>query len=172
VVNVLAKSRCQAQISFALQLFGEPNVLISRVTQGAASEIAVPAVVVTAKATASGPSSAAIRLMAAAVTSSASSQLMRRHPGSGSPFGRLRRSGNNSRSDASTSSGEARPLAQIASPVGCDGSGSISPFHYRRSHRNERSGQLWDIPRTPWDIGHYPPHFEQHAAEGPSVDQL
>ncbi len=84
----------------------------------------MPAVVVTAKATASGPLSAAMRRSAAAVSSSASSQLMRCHPGSGSPFGRVRRRGNSSRSGASTSSGEARPLAQSALPVGCDGSGS------------------------------------------------
>ena len=47
----------------------------------------------TAKATASGPLSAAIRRIWAAVSSSASSQVMRRQPGSGSPFGRVRRIG-------------------------------------------------------------------------------
>jgi hypothetical protein len=82
-----------AQISQPLQLLGDPNALTSRSAQGCASEIAVPADVVTAKATASGPLSAAIRRSAAAVSSRASSQLMRRHPGSGSPFGRVRRKG-------------------------------------------------------------------------------
>src|SRR5215469_4313246 len=93
VVNARAYCRCQAQISQALQLFGEPNALINRSTQGCASDIAVPELVVTAKATASGPLSAAIRRIAAAVSSSASSQEMRRQPGLESPFGRVRRTG-------------------------------------------------------------------------------
>ena len=78
------------QISVALQLFGEPNALISRSIQGPASEIAVPADVVTAKATASGPLSSAMRRIAVAVSLRASSQVIRRQPGSGSPFGRVR----------------------------------------------------------------------------------
>src|SRR6266702_3549154 len=61
VVKARAYWRCQAQISTELQLFGEPKALIKRSTQGCASEIAVPEVFVTAKATASGPLSAAIR---------------------------------------------------------------------------------------------------------------
>ena len=106
----------------------------------------MPAEVVTAKATASGPLSAAIRRNAVAVSSSASSQPMRRQPGSASPFGRVRRSGYSSRSAASTSSGEARPLAQIEAPVGCDGSGSIAtnrPFSTTASQpqRDTQSGQ-------------------------------
>jgi hypothetical protein len=75
----------QAQSSVALQLFGEPKALISRSVQGVASEIAVPDGVVTAKATASGPLSAAIRRIAVAVSSSASSQVIRCQPGLGSP---------------------------------------------------------------------------------------
>jgi hypothetical protein len=108
------KSRCQEQ----MQLFGEPKALISRFIQGPASEIAVPEDVVTANATASGPLSFAIRCICLAVWSSASSQLMRSHPGLGSPFGRVRRKGYSSRSAAWTSSGEARPFAQSAAPVG------------------------------------------------------
>src|SRR3974390_3521155 len=87
VVNARAYWRCQAQISHALQLFGEPNALISRSTQGCASDIAVPELVVTPKATASGPLSTAIRRSAAAVWSSSSSQDIRRHPGGWSAFG-------------------------------------------------------------------------------------
>src|ERR1700746_2305570 len=121
VVNARAYWRCQAQISHALQLFGEPNALISRSTQGCASDIAVPELVVTAKATASGPLSDAIRRIAAAVSSSASSHEIRRQPGSGSPFGRVRRIGWSSRSGASTKAGEARPLAHTALPVGVVG---------------------------------------------------
>src|SRR5262249_36496028 len=93
VVNARAYCRCQAQISHALQLFGEPNALISRSTQGCASDIAVPELVVTAKGTDSGPSLDAIGRIAAAVLPSASSQEMRCQPGSGSPFGRVRRTG-------------------------------------------------------------------------------
>ena len=71
---------------------------------------------------------------------------MRCQPGSGSPFGRVRRSGNNRRSRASTSSGAARPLAQSALPVGCDGSGSSAtsrPSSTTASHpqRETQSGQ-------------------------------
>src|SRR5262249_39696896 len=47
----------------------------------------------TLKQTASGPSRSAIRRIADAVRSRASSQLTRCQPGSGSPFGRVRRSG-------------------------------------------------------------------------------
>jgi len=126
VVKARANWRCHEQISTELQLFGEPKALISRSTQGCASESAVPALVVTPKATASGPLSAAMRDSAGAVSSSASSQEIRCQPGSGSPFGRVRRTGWSSRSDASISAGEARPLAHRALPVGCDGSGSIA----------------------------------------------
>src|ERR1051325_4773548 len=93
VVNWRAYWRCQAQISQALQLLGEPKALTSRSTQGCASDIAVPELVVTANATASGPDSAAIRRRTAAVSLSASSHEMRRQPGSGSPFGRVRLTG-------------------------------------------------------------------------------
>jgi hypothetical protein len=58
--------RCQAQISIELQLLGEPNALISRSTHGCASDSAVPELVVTPKATASEPLSAAMRRNAAA----------------------------------------------------------------------------------------------------------
>ena len=50
------------------------------------------------KATACGPYRSATRRIAAAVRSSASSQLIRSQPGSASPFGRVRRSGWVSRS--------------------------------------------------------------------------
>src|ERR1700738_1164282 len=93
VVKARAYWRCQAQIAHALQLFGEPKALISRSIQGCASEIAVPELVVTAKATASGPLSVGIRRIAAAVSAIASSHAIRCHPGSASPVGRVRRSG-------------------------------------------------------------------------------
>src|SRR5271166_6118690 len=69
VVKARANWRCHAQISIELQLFGEPKTLISRSTQGCASESAVPELVVTPKATASGPLSAAMRRSAVAVSS-------------------------------------------------------------------------------------------------------
>src|SRR3954454_12819375 len=106
VVNARANWRCHEQISIELQLFGEPKALISRSTQGWASERAVPEVVVTPNATASGPLSAAMRRSAAAVVSSASFQEIRCQPGSGSPFGLVRRTGYSSRSDASTRAGD------------------------------------------------------------------
>src|SRR5690242_7350484 len=116
VVKARANVRCHEQISIELQLLGEPKALISRSTQGCASDRAVPELVVTPNATASGPLSAAMRRNAAAVVSSASSQEIRCQPGSGSPLGRVRRRGYSSRSEASTSEGDARPLAQSASP--------------------------------------------------------
>ena len=88
-VYAVAKSRCQAQSSSPQMVFGLPKSRISRSIQGNPSEIAVPAGVVTAKATASGPASR----IRAAVQSSASSQVIRVQPGSGSPFGRVRRIG-------------------------------------------------------------------------------
>src|SRR4051812_20153736 len=126
VVKARANWRCQAQISIELQLFGEPKALIRRSTQGCASDSAVPELVVTPNATASGPLSDEMRRNAAAVSSRASSHEIRCQPGSGSPFGRVRRSGYKSRSSAYTSPGEARPLAHSDLPVGCDGSGSIA----------------------------------------------
>jgi hypothetical protein len=75
----LVKSAC-ARVAGKWESSGDP-------------EIAVPELVVTAKATASGPLSVAIRRIAAAVSSSASSHEIRCHPGSASPFGRVRRSG-------------------------------------------------------------------------------
>ena len=74
-------------------MLGLPKRRMSRSTHARLSDIAVPAGVVTAKATASGPCRAATVRICSAVQSSASSQLMRTQPGSGSPFGRVRRSG-------------------------------------------------------------------------------
>ena len=78
--------------------FGVPKAFISRRMKPAESAIAVVEGEERLKATASGPCCSAIRRMAAAVRSSASSQLIRSQPGSGSPFGRVRRSGWVSRS--------------------------------------------------------------------------
>ncbi len=78
--------------------FGVPNAFISRRMNGMASPIAVVDGEDWLKLTASGPCRCAIRRIAAAVRSSASSQEMRSQPGSGSPFGRVRRSGWVSRS--------------------------------------------------------------------------
>jgi len=62
------------------------------------SPIAVVEVEDKVKATASGPCRSATRRIAAAVSSIAVSQSIGSHPGSGSPFGRVRRSGRVSRS--------------------------------------------------------------------------
>jgi len=118
VVNARAYCRCQAQISHALQLLGEPNALISRSTQGCASDSAVPELVVTPKATASGPLSAATRRSAAAVSLSASSQEIATKPGSGAPFGAVRRSGVFRRLAECAISGAALPFGHNALPVG------------------------------------------------------
>ena len=72
----------------------------SRLIHGKPSETAVPAGVVSANATASGPCRSATSRMRAAVQSSASSQPIRTQPASGSPFGRVRRIGWSSRSGA------------------------------------------------------------------------
>ena len=87
--------------------------------------MAVPLGVVSAKATLSGPLSAAIRVICAAMVSSASSQLILTQPGSTSSLGRVRFIGYSSRSSLYTCSGAAWPLAHNARPVGCEGSASI-----------------------------------------------
>src|SRR5712692_7998756 len=107
-------------------MLGLPKRRMSRSTQARPSDIAVPAAVVTAKATASGPFRAATFRICSAVQSSASSRLMRTQPGSGSPFGRVRRRGWRSRSGLYTSSGAARPLTHRLLPVGWVGSGSTA----------------------------------------------
>ncbi len=81
-------------------MLGLPKVRMSRLIHGKPSETAVPAGVVTAKATASGPSRSASARMRPAVQSSASSHVMRTQPGSGSLRGRVRRIGWSSRSGA------------------------------------------------------------------------
>ena len=54
-VYAVAKSRCQAQTSSPQTRFGLPNIRTSRLIHGKPSDTAVPAGVVNAKATASGP---------------------------------------------------------------------------------------------------------------------
>ena len=70
--------------------FGVPKAFISRRMKPAESAIAVVEGEDRLKATACGPCRSAIRRIAAAVRSSASSQPIRCQPGSGSPFGRVR----------------------------------------------------------------------------------
>jgi hypothetical protein len=74
-------------------MFGLPNARTNRWIHGNPSETAVPAGVVTAKATASGPSRSATARMRSAVHASASSQPIRVQPASGSLRGRVRRMG-------------------------------------------------------------------------------
>ena len=79
-------------------MFGVPNACISRRTKTRESPMAVVDGEDWLKATACGPSRSAMRRMAAAVSSSAASQEISSQPGSGSPFGRVRRNGRVSRS--------------------------------------------------------------------------
>src|SRR3546814_18058500 len=99
---------------------------MKRSSQGRESEIELALAEVMAKATASGPSLAAISFSRRAISSSASSQLTRCQPGSRASLGRVRRSGYKSRSLLCTISGAARPLGQRAPPVGCAGFGLTS----------------------------------------------
>ncbi len=71
-------------------MFGLPKERIRRLIHAKPSEMAVPAGVVTVKATDSGPSRSASARMRSAVQSRASSQPMRIQPGSGSVRGRVR----------------------------------------------------------------------------------
>src|SRR5579863_7832758 len=95
------------------------------------SLIGVPLGVVTPNTTDSAPLSRLTCASVAAISSSASSQLMRFQPGSAAPFGALRRIGYNTRLGLCTSSGAALPFMHIALPVGCVLSGrtfsSVSP---------------------------------------------
>ena len=94
----MAKARPQPQISVLVTAFGVPKAFISRRTNPTESAIAVVEGEDMLKATDAGPYRSAVRRIAAAVRFSASSQPMRSQPGSGSPFGRVRRSGRVSRS--------------------------------------------------------------------------
>ncbi len=78
--------------------FGLPKARIKRWIQGNESSIADVDGETTLNTTLSGPCCAASRRSPVAVSSSASSQLIRCQPGSGSPFGRVRFSGWSSRS--------------------------------------------------------------------------
>src|SRR5271169_5011366 len=98
--------------------FGVPKAFINRRRNGADSPIAVVEGEDWLKATLDGPCAPASRRIAAAVVSRATSQETSTQPGSASPFGRVRRKGQVSRSLLYTSSGAARPLAQSAWPVG------------------------------------------------------
>ena len=71
-----------------------------------------------ANTTDSGPDAAAIAVSRAATVSSASSQLIRSHPGSSAPCGAVRRSGCSTRSAWPTISGAALPFTHSAFPVG------------------------------------------------------
>ena len=94
----MAKARPQPQTSRVMAAFGVPKAFASRWMKPVESPIAVVEVDDMVKATDCGPCRSATRRIAAAVRSSASSQLIRSQPGSGSPFGRVRRSGYVSRS--------------------------------------------------------------------------
>ena len=83
----MAKARPQPQTSRVVAAFGVPKAFASRWMKPAESPIAVVEAEETVKATACGPCCSAARRIAAAVRFSASSQLIRSQPGSGSPFG-------------------------------------------------------------------------------------
>ena len=97
-VNRVAWLRPQPHTSTLLAALGLPNAFISRQIQFVESASAVVDPDAMLNATASGTCWFAIRRIAAAVRSSASSQPMRCQPGSGSPLGRERFSGWVSRS--------------------------------------------------------------------------
>jgi hypothetical protein len=95
----VAKARPHPQTSRVIFEFGVPNAIASRWIKPVESPMEVVELDAMVNATACGPCRSATRRIAAAVRSSASFQLIRCQPGSGSPFGRVRRSGYLSRSE-------------------------------------------------------------------------
>src|SRR3546814_14303009 len=81
-VRAWVKSLCQLHSSPEVQRLGLPKLQMKRSSQGRESEIELALAEVMAKATASGPSLAAISFSRRAISSSASSQLTRCQPGS------------------------------------------------------------------------------------------
>ncbi len=122
-MKACAKSLCQLQISALYTVFGLPKRRTKRSIHSVASDTMVPEGVATAKATDSGPLSAAIAPIFSAISSIASSQETGTQPGSGSDLGLVRRSGVVSRLVLCAISGAERPLGHIAVPVGWSGSG-------------------------------------------------
>ena len=106
--------------------FGHPNARRRRISQSTESLIADVDGEAELKTTDSAPWSRARARSRAATVSSASSQEMRRQPGSAAPLGLVRASGCSRRSAWCTISGAALPLMQRAWPVGCEGSGCSS----------------------------------------------
>ena len=125
-VYVDARYRPQPHSSIEQVKFGLPNARRSRVIQSTESLSAEVDGEADPNTTASGPLSSAISPSLEAIVSSASSQLICSHPGSGAPLGRVRRSGWSSRSGCSRTRGAALPFTQTARPVGWAGSGPIA----------------------------------------------
>src|SRR3546814_11316194 len=91
--DALPISLCQLHSSPEVQRLGLPKLQMKRSSQGRESEIELALAEVMAKATASGPSLAAISFSRRAISSSASSQLTRCQPGSRASLGRDRKGG-------------------------------------------------------------------------------
>ena len=103
---------------------GLPKARRRRTTQWRESDRAEVEGEAVLKATVSGPCVAASAVSRAATRSSASSQEIRCHPGSGSPLGRVRRIGCSRRPGPCTISGASFPFRHRALPVGWEGSGA------------------------------------------------
>ena len=89
-VKRVAYARPQPHSSIEPHRLGLPKARIRRVIHGEASAIADVEAETEVKTTLSAPCRDLMRWSAAAVVSSASSQLIRRQPGSGWPLGRVR----------------------------------------------------------------------------------
>src|SRR3546814_19514829 len=95
-VRAWVKSLCQLHSSPEVQRLGLPKLQMKRSSQSRESEIELALAEVMAKATASGPSLAAISFSRRAHSVTSSSQLNRGHPGPRPSLGRVRRSGDKS----------------------------------------------------------------------------
>ncbi len=92
-VYVGARNLPQPQSSIDASRFGVPKAFMSRLIQAVVSSDPDVDGDATLNTTLSGPSSVAIAASRVATRSSASSHPIRSQPGSGSPFGRVRRTG-------------------------------------------------------------------------------
>src|SRR3954463_6291551 len=138
--------RPQPHSSMYEQKLGLPNARLRRTTQSTESDIADVDGEALPNTTASGPDCSAIAVSFVAIVSSASSQLIGSQPGSGAPFGAVRRRGRSSRSGWLTISGAALPLTHSACPVGCPGAGRKASNRPSSTvavapHRETHSGQ-------------------------------
>src|SRR5262245_7927603 len=92
-VSACVKSLCQLQRSAEAEILGLPKSHMNRSSHGRKSLIELALADVIEQTTASGPSLAAICCNRLAMSSSASSQVTRCHPGSAEDFGCVRRMG-------------------------------------------------------------------------------